>query len=45
MQYRRLGNDLVAAGFLAFLAGKSLLLAGNAAGLQAGVPSYAGIAP
>ncbi|MGT2465131.1 hypothetical protein ACVOMV_06830 [Mesorhizobium atlanticum] len=35
-------HDLVAAGFLTFLAGESLLLAGNAAGLQASVPSYAG---
>ncbi|MFT3865224.1 MAG: hypothetical protein QM729_13185 [Solirubrobacterales bacterium] len=42
MRYQRLGNDLVAAGFLTFLAGESLLLAGNAAGLQASVPSYAG---
>lgn len=42
MKYQRLGNDLVAAGFLTFLAGESLLLAGNAAGLQASVPSYAG---
>ncbi|WFP63677.1 hypothetical protein [Mesorhizobium sp. WSM4904] len=42
LKYQRLGNDLVAAGFLTFLAGESLLLAGNAAGLQASVPSYAG---
>lgn len=42
MKYQRLGNDLVAAGFLTFLAGESLLLAGNAAGLQASVPSYVG---
>ncbi|MCT2576082.1 MULTISPECIES: hypothetical protein [unclassified Mesorhizobium] len=42
MKYQRLGNDLVAAGFLTFLAGESLLLAGNAAGLQVSVPSYAG---
>ncbi|WP_457151054.1 hypothetical protein [Mesorhizobium sp. P5_C1] len=42
MKYQRLGNDCVAAGFLTFLAGESLLLAGNAAGLQASVPSYAG---
>ena len=42
MKYQRLGDDLVAAGFLTFLAGESLLLAGNAAGLQASVPSYAG---
>lgn len=42
MKYQRLGNDCVAAGFLTFLAGESLLLAGNAAGLQASVPSYLG---
>lgn len=42
MKYQRLGNDLVAAGFLTFLAGESLLLAGNAAGLEASVPSYVG---
>lgn len=42
MKYLRLGNDLVAAGFLTFLAGESLLLAGNAAGLEASVPSYVG---
>ncbi|WP_189524613.1 MULTISPECIES: hypothetical protein [unclassified Mesorhizobium] len=42
MKYQRLGNDCVAAGFLTFLAGESLLLAGNAAGLQASVPSYVG---
>lgn len=40
MKYQRLGNDCVAAGFLTFLAGESLLLAGNAAGLEASVPSY-----
>ena len=42
MKYQRLGNDGVAAGFLTFVAGESLLLAGNAAGLEASVPSYAG---
>jgi hypothetical protein len=42
MKYLRLGNDCVAAGFLTFLAGESLLMAGNAAGLQASVPSYVG---
>jgi hypothetical protein len=41
MKYLRQGNDCVAAGFLTFAAGQSLLLAGNAAGLQASVPSYA----
>lgn len=42
LKYQRLGNDCVAAGFLTFVAGESLLLAGNAAGLQASVPSYLG---
>ncbi|WP_245271901.1 hypothetical protein [Mesorhizobium sp. LNJC391B00] len=42
MKYQRLGNDCVAAGFLTFLAGESLLLAGNAAGLEASVPAYVG---
>jgi hypothetical protein len=42
MKYLRQGNDCVAAGFLTFAAGESLLLAGNAAGLQASVPSYVG---
>ncbi|WP_181173608.1 hypothetical protein [Mesorhizobium sp. B2-3-12] len=42
MKYQRLGNDCVAAGFLTFLAGETLLMAGNAAGLEASVPSYVG---
>ncbi|UCI08103.1 hypothetical protein [Mesorhizobium sp. B1-1-8] len=42
VKYQRLDNDLVSAGFLTFLAGESLLLAGNAAGLPASVPSYVG---
>ncbi|MBZ9870895.1 hypothetical protein LB542_08480 [Mesorhizobium sp. BR1-1-9] len=42
MKYQRIGNDCVAAGFLTFLAGESLLLSGNAAGLQASMPSYVG---
>jgi hypothetical protein len=42
MKYLRQGNECVAAGFLTFVAGESLLLAGNAAGLQASVPSYTG---
>ncbi|WP_245279030.1 hypothetical protein [Mesorhizobium loti] len=42
MKYQRLGNDCFVAGFLTFLAGETLLLAGNAAGLQASVPSYVG---
>ena len=42
MKYQREGRDCIAAGFLTFTAGQSLLLAGNAAGLQASVPSYVG---
>ena len=42
MKYQRQGNDWVAAGFLMFVAGESLILAGNAAGLEASVPSYVG---
>lgn len=42
VKYQRLGNDCVAAGFLTFLAGETLLMAGNAAGLEASVPSYVG---
>jgi len=42
MKYLRQGHDCIAAGFLTFTAGESLLLAGNAAGLQASVPSYVG---
>ena len=42
LKFFRLGNDLVAAGFLVFLAGESLLVSGNAAGLAAAVPSYGG---
>jgi hypothetical protein len=42
IKHFRQGNDCVAAGFLTFVAAQSLLLAGNAAGLQASVPSYAG---
>src|SRR3954462_12564226 len=42
MKYQRQGCDCVAAGFLTFALGESLLLAGNAAGLQASVPSYTG---
>ena len=42
MKYQRLGNDCGAAGVLTFLPGETLLLAGNAAGLEASVPSYVG---
>ncbi|MER9423396.1 hypothetical protein NKI88_13185 [Mesorhizobium sp. M0317] len=40
--HQRLGNDCVAAEFLTFLAGETLIMAGNAAGLEASVPSYVG---
>ncbi|MER8922644.1 hypothetical protein [Mesorhizobium sp. M0802] len=42
MNYQRLGNECVAAGFLTFLVGESLIISGNAAGLEASVPSYVG---
>ena len=42
VKFVRQGNDCLAAGFLVFVAGESLLLSGNAAGLQGSVPSYAG---
>ncbi|MER9918944.1 MULTISPECIES: hypothetical protein [unclassified Mesorhizobium] len=42
MKYQRLGNDCIAAGFLTFLVGESLIISGNAAGLEASVPSYVG---
>jgi hypothetical protein len=42
VKFLREGQDLAAAGFLVFVAGESLLLAGNAAGLAASVPSYGG---
>ncbi len=42
VKFMREGRDLIAAGFLVFVAGESLLLAGNAAGLPASVPSYGG---
>ncbi|HEY2480861.1 MAG TPA: hypothetical protein VGI30_01525 [Caulobacteraceae bacterium] len=42
MKYFRQGDDWVAAGFLTFAVAEGLLLAGNAAGLKASVPSYAG---
>ena len=44
-KYFRKGNDCVAAGFLVFVAGESLVMSNSAAGLTAMVPSYgAGIA-
>ena len=42
MKYQRLGNDCVAAGFLVFAIGESLLVSSTAAGLEASVPSFGG---
>ncbi|MER8745493.1 hypothetical protein NKH54_20755 [Mesorhizobium sp. M1004] len=39
MKYQRLGNDCVAAGVFTFLAGETLIISGNATGLEASVPS------
>ena len=42
MKFLRQGNDCLAAGFLVFVVGESLLLSGTAAGLTGSVPSFAG---
>jgi hypothetical protein len=42
VKFARGAETLVAGGFLVFLSGESLLLSGNAAGLQGSVPSYCG---
>src|SRR5262245_16700770 len=42
VKYFRKGNDCVAAGFLVFAIGESLLVSGTAAGLAGSVPSFAG---
>ena len=42
MKYFRAGNDCVAAGFLVFAIGESLLVSGTAAGLEGSVPSFGG---
>jgi len=42
VRFLRSGDDTVAAGFLVFAMGESLLLSGTAAGLQASVPSFGG---
>ncbi len=42
MKYLRSGNDCVAAGFLVFAIGESLLVSGTAAGLAGSVPSFGG---
>jgi hypothetical protein len=45
VKFLRQGNDCVAAGFLVFVVGESLLLSGTAAGLVGSVPSFgAGVA-
>ena len=45
VKFSREGRDGVAAGFLVFVAGESLILAGNAAGLEGSLPTYgAGVA-
>ena len=42
LKYSRMGNDLVAAGFLVFAIGESLLVGGTAGGLEAGTPAFGG---
>lgn len=42
VRFFRSGEDIAAAGFLVFALGESLLIAGNAAGLDASVPSFGG---
>lgn len=45
VKYLRQGNDWLAAGFLVFVVGESLLLSGLAAGLEGSLPSFgAGVA-
>ena len=41
LKYLRKGNDFVAAGFLVFAIGESVLLSGTAAGLAGSVPAFA----
>jgi hypothetical protein len=42
VRFFRSGDDIAAAGFLVFALGESLLVSGNAAGLEASVPSFGG---
>jgi hypothetical protein len=42
IRHLKRGNDCVAAGFLVFAIGESLLVSGTAAGLAGSVPSFAG---
>jgi len=44
VRFLRRGHDGVAAGLLVFAAGESLLVSGTAAGLEASVPSFGGVA-
>src|SRR5262245_36169503 len=45
IRYFRRGSDCVAAGFIVFALGESLLVSGTAAGLEGSVPSFgAGVA-
>src|SRR5438876_11848013 len=41
LKFFRKGNDCVAAGFLVFAIGESVMLSGTAAGLVGNVPSFA----
>jgi len=42
IRFLRSGDDFVAAGFLVFAIGESLLVSGTAAGLEGSVPSFGG---
>ena len=42
VRFFRGGDDIAAAGFIVFALGESLLVSGNAAGLEASVPSFGG---
>jgi hypothetical protein len=42
VRFLRSGDDMVAAGFLVFALGESLLVSGTAGGLEASVPSFGG---
>ena len=42
VRFLRSGDDIVAAGFLVFALGESLLVSGTAAGLEESVPSFGG---
>ena len=42
VRFLRSGNDMIAAGFIVFALGETLLISGTAAGLDASVPSFGG---